>query len=171
MMASAQQSDFLKSAKYKVFVDLDGVLVDFDAGVEALFGRKPDDLPPPVLWSRLAKTPGFYDTLEWMADGRTLWDFVKQFEPTILTGLPRGAWAEPQKRAWCARELGEAVPVITCLSKEKADKAKASVAEGIVPILIDDRESLRESFEAAGGIFVFHTRAEESIAALRKLFS
>lgn len=40
---------------------------------------------------------------------------------TILTGLPRGGWAEKQKREWCERELGQAVHVICCQSKEKCN--------------------------------------------------
>lgn len=35
--------------------------------------------------------------LDWMPDGRELWEGVEQLHPTILTGLPMGTWAEPQK--------------------------------------------------------------------------
>ena len=168
-MSDEQRAATGEAGKYHFFVDLDGVLADFDAGVQALFGRSPDELPPPVLWSRLAKTPGFYNELEWMNDGKELWNFVVKFGPTILTGLPRGTWAEPQKRSWCKRELGENVPVIACLSKEKPEKAKATVAKGIVPVLIDDRQSLQEAFEAIGGIFVHHRSSKGSLAELRKL--
>lgn len=35
--------------------------------------------------------------LDWMPDGRELWDGVAHLQPTILTGLPMGNWAEPQK--------------------------------------------------------------------------
>lgn len=37
------------------------------------------------------------DTLEWMPDGRELWAGIVDYNPTILTGLPMGTWAEPQK--------------------------------------------------------------------------
>jgi hypothetical protein len=74
----------------KLFLDLDGVLADFDRGVETLLGRNPHELPPPRMWSALAKAPEFYGTLEMMHDAQRLWDFCKPFRPTILTGLPRG---------------------------------------------------------------------------------
>lgn len=32
-----------------------------------------------------------------MPDGRELWGGVESLRPTILTGLPMGNWAEPQK--------------------------------------------------------------------------
>jgi hypothetical protein len=35
--------------------------------------------------------------LPWMPDGRNLWDHIKEFEPVILTGIPRGNWASSQK--------------------------------------------------------------------------
>ncbi|MFW6368323.1 MAG: hypothetical protein ACOCZ9_01175 [Spirochaetota bacterium] len=155
--------------EYQLFVDLDGVLCDFDRAVSALFGRPPKDLQPREMWSRLAHTPGFYTNLPWMPDGHELWNFVRPLQPTILTGLPRGTWAEPQKREWCRRELGENVPVITCMAREKTEKAKAAVHPGQRMILIDDRESNGERWEAEGGIFILHESASKSIQALRAL--
>lgn len=35
--------------------------------------------------------------LEWMSDGRELWNNIVDLQPAILTGLPMGKWAEPQK--------------------------------------------------------------------------
>lgn len=155
---------------YNLFVDLDGVLVDFDAGVRALFnGLGPDDIEARFMWPRLAKAKGFYDRLPWMSDGKTLWDFVRPYSPTILTGLPRGNWAEPEKRAWCSRELGPDVPVLTCLSRDKARLAADWCADGAVPVLVDDRISLQESWEGIGGIFIFHQNALSSIEALERL--
>jgi uncharacterized protein (UPF0248 family) len=104
----------------KVFVDLDGVLVDFDAGVRGMFnGKKAAEVSPKALWSRLASTDRFYERLPWTADGRALWGVLKPLRPTVLTGCPRGKWAEGQKRAWVGRELGLEVEVITCMSKDK----------------------------------------------------
>jgi hypothetical protein len=40
--------------KYKVFCDLDGVLVDFDSGVKSLFnGSSPNDVPQSIMWGRI----------------------------------------------------------------------------------------------------------------------
>ena len=113
---------------HALFVDLDGVLADFESGVRAVTGLLPHELKPGVMWRELARTPGFYEHLEWMPDGRSLWNAVAEAGPTILTGLPLGRWAEPQKRAWCARELGESVPVIACISRAKARVAREHAA-------------------------------------------
>lgn len=155
---------------YKLFVDLDGVLADFEAAVIRITGRHPSEQPPRKMWPELARTPGFYEHLAWTSDGRALWEAVRDLRPTILTGLPLGRWAEPQKRAWCARELGPEVPVITCMSRDKARHAREATPEGVVPLLIDDRERLRDSWEHMGGVFVHHTDAASSVAAIRRRF-
>lgn len=80
-----------------------------------------------------------------------------------MTGCPRGAWAEGQKREWTARELGSDVPIITCMSR---DKYKYCVPDAV---LIDDREGTRESWEGAGGVFVLHRTFEDTLQQLRDL--
>jgi hypothetical protein len=155
--------------QHVLFVDLDGVLADFEAGVVSVTGKLPHDQPARVMWKSLARTDRFYETLPWMSDGKRLWEEVAGLDPTILTGLPLGRWAEPQKRAWCARELGSNVPVITCMSRAKAKHARAVAPDPAVPVLIDDRLSLRDSWVGMGGVFIHHTGAEQSIEQLRAL--
>jgi len=152
-----------------MFVDLDGVLVDFDAGVRKLCGASPDQLEPSSMWKAIAHAKGFYEHLDWMADGKELWAMLQHLSPFILTGLPRGTWAEPQKRRWCGRELGSEVKVITCLSKNKHLAAKDVLDLETVPVLIDDRYGLKEDWEDMGGIFIHHTSAFATLAIVREL--
>ncbi|QQP90550.1 hypothetical protein IGS68_04705 [Skermanella sp. TT6] len=147
----------------KLFLDLDGVLADFDRGVEAVTGRRPDQLPLKRMWQALAKAPDFYGTLEMMHDAQVLWEFCKPHGPTILTGLPLGDWAPEQKRRWVAAMLGADVPVITCMTRDKARHA------GPGHVLVDDRAGTRAPWEAAGGVFILHTGAAGSIADLKRL--
>lgn len=158
--------------QFQLFVDLDGVLADFDAGVRRATGREPAELEPRRMWPVLARTKGFYDNLDWMPDGKELWEAVKGFSPVILTGLPMGRWAEPQKRAWCARELGADVPVITGMSRKKAQLAAEWLHENghahKTPLLIDDRLKLKEAWEAEGGVFILHLDTRTSVEALRE---
>ncbi len=147
----------------KLFLDLDGVLADFDRGVREVTGRRPEELPLKTMWASLSRAPRFFETLEFMHDAEALWRFCAPHHPTILTGLPLGSWAPDQKRRWVARMLGAHVPIITCMSR---DKPRWS-APGHV--LVDDRASAREGWERKGGVFVHHTSAETSIAELRRL--
>lgn len=163
----------MSPADYQLFIDLDGVLVDFDTGVFRATGKAAGELQPRQMWPILSRTPNFYDRLEWMEDGQYLWDAVKNSNPAILTGLPMGNWAAPQKRSWCARELGDKVPVIAGLSRLKAELAQQWMDENNIsdrkPVLVDDRLKLRETWEQNGGVFIFHISAKESLNALRQL--
>ena len=147
----------------KLFIDLDGVLADFDRGVQAVTGKRPEELPLKTMWSALSRAPRFFETLEFMHDAEALWRFCEPHHPTILTGLPLGSWAPEQKKRWVARMLGAHVPVITCMSR---DKPRWS---GPGRVLVDDRASAREGWERKGGVFVHHLSAERSIAVLRSL--
>ena len=146
-----------------VFVDLDGVLVDFDAGVRKIFGRNPSEIAPKTMWPRLARTPGFYDTLSWTNGGKELWEALRPYKPTICSGLPLGTWAGPQKMSWCRRELGEEVKVILCKSREKSLHCK-----GPRSILIDDRKEIGEAWDAAGGVFIHHVDSMNTIELFMK---
>lgn len=146
-----------------LFLDLDGVLADFDRGVVAATGKRPEQLPMKVMWRELSRHPDFFGTLEFMHDAQELWAFCAPHRPTILTGLPLGSWAPDQKRRWVARMLGADVPVITCMARDKANHA------GPGAVLVDDREKARDPWEAAGGTFILHTGAGSSIRALMQL--
>ena len=151
----------------RLFLDADGVLADFDQAARRLLGLKPKEFIAKhgrgTFWKRLANAKNFYGTLPEMPDARLLFDAVKHLEPTILTGLPLGRWAAPQKVEWAAGHF-PGVPIITCMA---ADKHK-HMHPG--DVLVDDREKHREAFEAAGIVFVHHKSAEESLRQLVKIF-
>jgi hypothetical protein len=167
-----------------LFLDLDGVLADFDRKVRELTGHAPSEfknrengLSHSMMWKKIATTHDFYNILDWMPDGKELFEAVKHLRPIILTGLPRGNWAAPQKRNWCARMLGPDVPVITCMADEKHTKAlewlrtrrgydRNDLADCI---LIDDREKTIPLWESLGGTYILHTSTSSSLTELQKL--
>ena len=104
--------------RVRLFLDCDGVLADFDAGARALLGMTPAKFEARhgrrEFWRRIAMAPNFYQTLPEMPDARRLFDAVEHLQPTILTGLPVGNWAAPQKVAWAAEHFPGA-PNITSL--------------------------------------------------------
>ena len=189
--------------QFKVFCDLDGVLVDFEHGIRKLF---PDldtkyhpqqdrplqiqDLERSTMWRKVASADAFFEGLPWTREGRRLWEYIRPLQPDILTGVPvMSESSRREKFAWCQRELGVDVThvdmagsqathaseygherqdgicnVITCWSSNKHYES------GPGAILIDDREQLREAWEAAGGIFVHHTgNVDATLQQLREL--
>jgi 5'(3')-deoxyribonucleotidase len=151
----------------KLFLDADGVLADFDAGVQALLGMDYNAFVKRrgigAFWRELAKAPGFYARLPEMADARDLFDAVKHLKPTILTGLPLGKWAAPQKVEWAAKHF-PGTPIITTMARDKHHHMEPG------DVLVDDRENHREAYEAHGVIFIHHKNARDSIRQLAKIF-
>jgi hypothetical protein len=104
----SQAADF----RYHVFCDLDGVLVDFEAGIRGLFpeqsiptGFNVDDLHRPTMWQRAAESGRFFEHLPWTCDGRALWELIRPLNPDILTGVPSYSTSRLEKFRWCQREL------------------------------------------------------------------
>ena len=148
----------------QIFLDCDGVLADFDRGAEKILG-----LPPGVFterhgagefWRRLARADGFFEALQPLPDALDLYEAVRHRDPVILTGLPRGNWAAPQKRRWAEKHF-PGVPVITTMAALKHEHRHPGDA------LVDDRDKHRHLWEANGGVFIHHRSAADSIAQLR----
>ena len=148
----------------QIYLDCDGVLADFDKGAEAVLGMPPARFEKRFglgqFWKRLATTPGFFEHLDLMPDAMELYEAVRHTNPIILTGLPRGNWAEPQKRRWAERHF-PGVEVITTSAALKREHCHPGDA------LVDDRDKFRHLWEQAGGVFIHHKDARSSIAALR----
>ena len=93
-------------AERRLFLDADGVLADFDEGARRLLGMPIRQYEVKhgrnSFWKRLSSAKNFYGSLPEMPDARLLFDAVKHLKPTILTGLPLGKWAVPQKIEWAA---------------------------------------------------------------------
>jgi hypothetical protein len=147
----------------QIYLDCDGVLADFDKSAEAILGA-----PAAIFekrhgagefWRRLARADRFFERLDPMPDARELYDAVKAKGPIILTGMPHGKWAEPQKRAWAARHF-PGVPVITTTAALKREHCHPG------DVLVDDRVQHRHLWLEAGGVFIHHTSAKASIEAL-----
>lgn len=96
----------MPTRQFKVFCDLDGVLVDFAAGVERVTGARPEQISKSRMWRALSKEKEFYSNLPWMKDGKKLWDAIRPLGPDILTGVPMNECSRTEKATWCMRELG-----------------------------------------------------------------
>jgi 5'(3')-deoxyribonucleotidase len=150
----------------QLFLDCDGVLANFDKGAEAALGMPPKAFEQRHglgrFWARLHRTPDFYARLEELPDARELFDGVKHLNPVILTGCPRGGWAEDQKVRW-ADEHFPGTRIITCMARDKRDHGQRG------DILIDDTLRHRERWEETCGVFIHHRNARQSLAALKRL--
>lgn len=160
----------MDSVMPRIFLDLDGVLADFDKGAGIIL--ETDNIYKwefihggDRFWEVLNSFPNFFGSLPLMPDAMELWWAVRERKPTILTALPRqdAASVDAQKRAWVAKYLGSDVEVITCKTKDKPKFCRTG------DILIDDRSVNREAWNAAGGTYILHTSAQASVHRLRAL--
>ena len=148
----------------QLFVDMDGVLADFDGHHAALFGIRADKQRSNVDWARIRADEAFYLSLPPMADLPLLWEAIAPLRPIVLTGLPSAVPEAPErKRAWARRHLGAAVEVRCCRSKHKHRHA----APG--DILIDDWERYRALWIGAGGRWITHASAADTLRQLRAM--
>lgn len=145
----------------QIFVDMDGVLADFDTGHERVFGVRADKLADNVDWKAVRASPDFYLNLPPMPDMDVLWGHVALYNSIVLTGVPSSVEEAPaNKRAWIRKHLGPDVEVRCCRSAEKCLHA----APG--DILIDDWTKYRDLWIAKGGRWITHTSAADTIQQL-----
>jgi hypothetical protein len=151
----------------QLFLDCDGVLADFDAGATEILGMSPRAFEQRhgrrEFWRRVARASDFYARLPLMSDARTLFEAVAHLDPIILTGLPLGNWAAPQKVRWAEQHF-PGTHIITCMARDKYRHMKGA------EVLVDDRVDHRGTWEAAGGMFVPHEDARSSLARLAEIY-
>ena len=74
-----------KLSSYKIFCDMDGVLTDFDKAADELFPGRWKRIyiqNPSKLWKIIEKEGiKFWSKLEWIPEGKKLWNFLKPYNP------------------------------------------------------------------------------------------
>lgn len=151
----------------RIFVDMDGVLADFDSGYERLFGGRPirNVAGHNTDWEKVRSVPLFFHTLPMMSDAQELLDGLGPHHPyTILTGVPKEIdAASNEKIDWVRSHIHPDQPVICCRSRDKCKHGEPG------DVLIDDYMKYADLWTDMGGIFVHHTSAKSSLQKLREL--
>ena len=152
----------------QIFCDMDGVLVDFELGIELSYFEqngqriKFHDLSDSEMWKTVNRAgEGWWFNLPWMPGGRQLWGIIKKYKPIILTAPGQQKTCIPEKEAWVAQNLSPDLKVI-------CDKDKWKYATPY-RILIDDTATKTIPWEEHGGIAILHTNVSKTIKQLKKL--
>lgn len=151
--------------EYKLYCDMDGVLVDFDKGYFELTGHVLDGShrSDTDFWDPINSAGyDFWNNLEWMGDGKLLWSYIEKYKPELLSAPSRQVESRVAKNHWAEREL-PGTHLILRNAKHKKDFA------GPKNILIDDRLDNINGWIEAGGIGILHTSAVDTIKKLKKL--
>lgn len=140
--------------KPRLYLDLDGVLADFDRGYIERFGNHPREVGDDELWRNLDATPDFFDSLHPMPGALQAFGWLRPLSPMILTACPRTNYhdAAANKRRWVRRHLGADVIVLPCMGG--TNKPVFMHAPG--DVLVDDFEKNTRAWRAAGGVAIQH---------------
>jgi hypothetical protein len=172
--------------KYVIFCDMDGVLVDFDEGYKQLTGvttKQADSQGKNEFWKLFRDSliekdipeRSYWANLDWMPDGKQLWDYIKGYNPYVLTApsvnfdIPfedrykvENNQSMQGKTEWVKR-----LPNLRKLYFRSAGR-KADFS-GPGKILIDDRKDTIDKWNANGGIGILHTSTANTIKQLQNL--
>lgn len=151
------------STERSLFLDLDGVLADFDAGFPAIFGVDHRTLDSSVMWAMIRDHSNYFGALKPMPGAIEFVESVRHLNPTILTALPHSfeEKARREKLGW-AEEHIPGIPVITVvggLNKPRHMRQKLDV-------LVDDWKKNTDAWALSGGIAILHESFEKTKAAL-----
>jgi hypothetical protein len=157
-----------KDMNYEIYSDMDGVLTDFDAQ----FMKASDGIPPSEyeknfgtsgFWELIdGKGVGFWVGMPWMSDGKIYWDYIKKYNPILLSSPSRSQTSRLGKRLWVKNNM-PGVKLILAQAKDKQNYAQKD------RILIDDRPSNIDQWRASGGVGILHISASDTIRQLKEL--
>jgi 5'(3')-deoxyribonucleotidase len=161
-----------------IFLDMDGVVADFDSFASSLLGRKIGwheskfDLTKEE-WAKLSSVDRLYYNLPLMPDATKLVAYVKslstRFNVQFLTAVPRRTTmpeARADKQAWVDKYFPGMRMDIGPFSHDKQKWCNPG------DILVDDRPSNIEEWKAAGGVAIYHTgEVNATIKAINKVIS
>ena len=168
----------------RVFVDLDGVLADFDRGFRNLVDNheklSADDYEKKYgkdqFWALISKNgESFYENLAWKSDGRVLWDYIKRYRPIVLTSPSQDKTSVTGKTKWVRRYLLiNEDPVMNPKYFQQGhhliiDGDKYKYASFETDILIDDTEEKIKKWTEAGGTGILHTESKSTIQLLEQV--
>jgi hypothetical protein len=156
----------------KIYLDMDGVLCNFESKFIELFGQGTlgmrDRKNFSTNWPRFIEEQQFKD-LDWFPGGKELIDFIKDYphiQIEILSssgGLSYHEDVKKQKKHWLRKNgISYRANIVPGRSLKK-DYASPDT------ILIDDTEDVINSFNRAGGIGILHKDIGETLTQLKTL--
>jgi len=162
---------------YDVYVDMDGVLTDFERRFEQFAGVTPEEFmsQKTIEVGERKATEQFWDLIDnqigvrywagmpWMPEGETLYKHIKKYKPTILTSPSRDESSRIGKGVWIKRNMSGTPYIFGFKASGKAKYAAPNA------ILIDDREDNIQSWKQAGGIGILYKSTDQVIHELSKL--
>lgn len=137
-----------------LYVDLDGVMADFDAAFPAVFGLDHRSLADEEMWGHINSHASFFRDLPPMPGAIEFFRSVEHLQPVILTACPKSNYAHvaAQKRAWVRAHLSQTCLVLPVMG----GRHKPLFMHQAGDVLIDDFGKNCAAWNEAGGIAIKH---------------
>lgn len=164
----------------QLYVDMDGVLCNWVKGALAI------GLPKKVvtntrvkenqviLWGAIDELGAvFWSNLKWLPDGKKLWDYVKEYNPIILSAHSKRKGGEhwekrleviKGKRDWLVKNT-DTKTAKRAIIVQRPDKVKYATTNRV---LIDDTLENIKEWQSAGGVGIHHKSTAQTIKELKR---
>jgi hypothetical protein len=155
----------------KIYLDMDGVVADFEKRYTEIFGKTPHDARDQKEfnpnWKQFIETEQF-KTLDWFPGGQELLEFIAKLpvQVEMLTSSGGQKYHEKvaaQKVYWLVMKN---IPYFANVVSGRKLKANYATPE---TILVDDTEDVIDAFNKAGGHGILHRDAGETIQKIKTL--
>ena len=167
-----KQDNTMNKEIKRIFLDMDGVLADFNTGVETLTGtpfpntlqghndydERKEELTNKRLFRHLPIMEDMHDLVGYVRHTGLPWEIL------TAAGTVNRELVVWDKQEWIKEHVSPTV-VVTC-TMTGSQKGMFAI-EGSV--LVDDRQKNLDAWEKYGGIGILHTSAEDTINQLKEL--
>lgn len=152
----------------KVFLDLDGVLADFDQGFYDRFGSLPADHNDSNMWKLINESGTFFADLPLMSNALDMFSYLNDmYEVIILTACPKTNYksAALQKRQWVRKHISDNIMILPVMGGAN----KGLFMDQPRDLLIDDMEKNCIAWNDLGGISIQHENATKTLNELERI--
>lgn len=148
----------------RIYLDLDGVMADFDAHFPATFGLDHRGMADDAMWSTINAHPSYFRDMPPCPGAVEFFAAVAHLDPIVLTACPRSNYAHVarQKRAWVREHLSTSIMILPVMG----GRFKPLFMHAPGDILIDDWRKNTDAWEDEGGVAILHRSFEDTWRSL-----
>ena len=161
---------------YTIYLDMDGVIADFDQRFLDLSGMAPDEYKDKYgmnqFWDFIDEENKirFWAGIPVMSGAKKLIDYVSQYDYEILTAPSIKKQSRLGKMIWLRKihpDLFPNTPKVNFKPAKEKHQVKTTLTK--TDILIDDKASTVDTWNSSGGTGILYTSADNVIQQLKNL--